>query len=516
MILIVDDKPENIFSLKTILELNAFPTDTALSGEEALKKILKQSYALIILDVQMPGMDGFEVAEAISGYSKARDTPIIFLSAANTDKKFITQGYTSGGMDYITKPIDPDILLLKVKTFYRLYEQNRELIRIQASLRSEIEFRKKVEGELQERASELNNILESIPQIAFTTGSDGRIEFVNQQWLKFSPSKQEFPPTHPDDTDLNRQWLGMVASGQSLELEVRVRMIGDQNYRYHLLRAIPVREGHTIQKWVGTFTDIEDQKEAVRKKDEFISIASHELKTPLTTIKAYVQLLDRAIEPADPTKMYVDRALVQVRKLDNLIVDLLDLSKIESGKLKFNKKVFHFGNTLSNAIEMIRQTYPDYQIVQKGNTDIELYGDEMRIEQVLINYLTNAVKYSPERKEIHIDAGVRPGDLLFVQVRDFGIGIRKDYQPNIFHKFYRVEEAATRFQGLGIGLYICAEIIRRHDGEYGVESEFGQGSAFYFSIPVRKPPAEVAQPEAIVHTAGQTNPTSHHTNPTTK
>ena len=378
MILIVDDKPENIFSLKTILELHSFPTDTALSGEEALKKILRQPYALIILDVQMPGMDGFEVAEAISGYSKARDIPIIFLSAANTDKKFITKGYTSGGSDYITKPIDPDILLLKVKTFYRLYEQNSELNRIQASLRSEIEFRKKVEDELQE---------------------------------------------------------------------------------------------------------------AVKKKDEFISIASHELKTPLTTIKAYVQLLDRDISGDDPTKLYVGRALVQIRKLDNLIVDLLDLSKIESGKLKFNKKLFEFESTLSNAIEMIRQTYPEYRIVRMGTADIQLYGDETRIEQVIINYLTNAVKYSPDNKEIHVEASVRPDGRLFVLVRDFGIGIEKDHQSNIFSKFYRVEETANRFQGLGIGLYICAEIIRRHEGEYGVESEPGQGSAFYFSVPVLEGPA---------------------------
>lgn len=373
MILIVDDKPENIFSLKTILELHSFPTDTAFSGEEALKKILRHSYVLIILDVQMPGMDGFEVAEAISGYSKARDIPIIFLSAVNTDKKFITKGYSSGGMDYITKPIDPDILLLKVKTFYRLYEQNRELNRIQASLRSEIEFRKKVESELEE---------------------------------------------------------------------------------------------------------------ALRKKDEFISIASHELKTPLTTIKAYVQLLDRDIGANDPTKMYVERTLAQVRKLDNLIVDLLDLSKIESGKLKFNKKMFNFGSTLSSATEMIRQTYPDYQVVLKGKPDVRLYGDEMRIEQVLINYLTNAVKYSPDNKEIHIEVTCDKDQRLYVRVRDFGIGIRKDHQSNIFHKFYRVEEAANRFQGLGIGLYICAEIIRRHEGEYGVDSEPGQGSVFYFSIPV--------------------------------
>src|SRR5450432_2981153 len=239
MILIVDDSPENIFTLKTLLELHAFPTDSASGGEEALRKTLKNSYALIILDVQMPGMDGFEVAEALSGNSATKDIPIIFLSAINVEKKYITKGYSSGGIDYITKPIDPDILLLKVKTFYRLYEQNRELNRIQASLRSEIEFRKKVEGELQE---------------------------------------------------------------------------------------------------------------AMKNKDEFISIASHELKTPLTTIKAYVQLLDRSIDEDDPTKMYVERALVQVRKLDNLIIDLLDISQIESGKLKFNKKVFNFENMLSAAI----------------------------------------------------------------------------------------------------------------------------------------------------------------------
>src|ERR1700748_2370997 len=233
MILIVDDKPQTISARNTTLESQSFPTDTALSGEEALKKILRTSYALIILDVQMPGMDGFEVAEAISGSSKARDIPIIFLSAANTDKKFITRGYSSGGMDYITKPIDPDILLLKVKTFYRLYEQNRELNRIQASLRSEIEFRKKVEGELQERAGELHSILESIPQIAFTTRADGKIEFVNEQWLKYAPSKQSFPPTHPDDPSLIREWEKTVDKGEALEMEVRIRPIGTEEYRFN-------------------------------------------------------------------------------------------------------------------------------------------------------------------------------------------------------------------------------------------------------------------------------------------
>ncbi|MGZ3917138.1 MAG: response regulator, partial [Flavisolibacter sp.] len=126
MILIVDDTPENIFSLKTLLQLNLYEVDTAASGEEALKKILKKDYELVILDVQMPGMDGYEVAENITGYSKTKDIPIILLSAVNIDKRFITKGYASGGVDYITKPFDPDLLLLKVKTFCRLYEQTRK------------------------------------------------------------------------------------------------------------------------------------------------------------------------------------------------------------------------------------------------------------------------------------------------------------------------------------------------------------------------------------------------------
>src|SRR5689334_18724154 len=142
MILIVDDNQENIFSLKSLLTLHHFEVDAASSGEEALKKILQRAYSLVILDVQMPEMDGFEVAEAISGYSKSRDIPIIFLSAVNTHKKFITRGYASGAMDYVTKPFDPDILLLKIKTFYRLSEQTQRLNALEKSLREEIELRR--------------------------------------------------------------------------------------------------------------------------------------------------------------------------------------------------------------------------------------------------------------------------------------------------------------------------------------------------------------------------------------
>ncbi len=149
MILIVDDKQENLFSLKSLLQLHAYEVDMASSGEEALKKLLRNEYSLIILDVQMPGMDGFEVAESITGFNKTRDIPIIFLSAVNIDKRFITKGYNAGGVDYVTKPFDPDLLLLKVKAFNRLYEQQRDLKMIQEVLRSEVDIRKKAQQDLE-------------------------------------------------------------------------------------------------------------------------------------------------------------------------------------------------------------------------------------------------------------------------------------------------------------------------------------------------------------------------------
>lgn len=378
MILIVDDSPENIFTLKTLLELHAFPTDSASSGEEALKKTLRNSYALIILDVQMPGMDGFEVAETLSGNSATKDIPIIFLSAINIEKKYITRGYSTGGIDYVTKPVDPDILLLRVKTFYRLYEQNRVLNEMQDSLRSEIEFRKAAQQEAQA---------------------------------------------------------------------------------------------------------------ASKRKDEFMSIASHELKTPLASMKAYVQLLDRTLEKDERIKGYLDRTLAQINKLSSLIVDLLDTSRIENGRLKFNESLFNFNKLLKESVEMISQIYPDYKIGVSGDSNVLVRGDETRLEQVLLNYMTNAIKYSPEIRELELHSSVQD-NFLIVSVRDFGIGIPKENQADVFRKFYRVEGSAQRFQGLGVGLYICYEIIQRHNGKCWLESEVGKGSTFYFSLPVANPIAE--------------------------
>lgn len=369
MILLVDDTPENLISLKNVLEKHDFEVDTANSGEEALKKVLKNSYVLIILDVQMPEMDGFEVAEAISGYSKAKETAIIFLSAANTEFRFIAKGYSSGGLDYITKPVDINILLLKIKTFYRIYEQSRKLSEIQKALLEEIEFR----------------------------------------------------------------------------------------------------------------------KEAERKKDDFISIASHELKTPLTSVKGYIQLLERGLNKGDIelVKSHLSKAQIQLEKLNGLIADLLDISKIESGKLKFNKQYFYIDPLLDDIIEVIHQSNPAFRFIKNGNVDVKIYGDEMRIEQVIVNFITNAIKYSPDANEAQLNVHLQDNE-LYIGVKDYGIGMHPEQAKRVFEKFYRVEETSQRFQGLGIGLYISAEIIKRHGGQINVSSVYGEGSEFYFTIPIKQ------------------------------
>lgn len=490
MILIVDDNQSNLYSLKKLLESKDFQVDTADSGEVALGKALKNDYALIILDVQMPDMDGFEVAETLAGYSKTKEVPIIFLSAVNTEKRFITRGYASGGKDYVTKPVDPEILLLKVKTFYNLQEQNLALKKTQQSLELEVKGRRESQVTMKSQIDHFHLMLESLPQIAFTITEEGAVDFVNCKWHQYSKSAKYFPETHPDDFNIKEEFERCRKKGTALELEVRIKNIESENYRYHLLRVTPVYDGDIIKNWVGTFTDIDDQKKVEKEKDEFLSIASHELKTPLTSIKAYVQLLERKLklDKESAEAGFVTKVQDQIEKLNTLITDLLDVSKIENGKLKINKKPTNLENVISNAIDTILQTHDENRVNIKRDgikPDILIPLDEIRIEQVLINFLTNAIKYSPKNNQVIVTTFVDEEEQeVRVNVTDFGIGIPDFKQEAVFRKFYRVEESSLQFQGMGIGLFICSEIIKQHHGNIGVSSKVDEGSTFYFTLPL--------------------------------
>jgi len=221
--------------------------------------------------------------------------------------------------------------------------------------------------------------------------------------------------------------------------------------------------------------------ESQQKKDEFIGVASHELKTPLTSIKAYLQVLD-TIENQQPNKQYVQKALDNVNKLQQLIYDLLDVSKIQSGQLHLNKTEFDVDSLIDETIAAFQIVSINHKITRAGDKlNKTIYADRQRIEQVLVNLLSNATKYSPGASEVIVTAEQSDSSLLF-KVQDFGIGIDRDEHTRVFDRFYRTKDMSVLISGFGLGLYICKDIIKRHKGKIWIESE-KNGTSFYFTLP---------------------------------
>lgn len=224
-------------------------------------------------------------------------------------------------------------------------------------------------------------------------------------------------------------------------------------------------------------------QESERKKDEFISIASHELKTPLTTTKAYIQLSQKISDSRERGYSLITKAEEQLSKLEKLVADLLDVSKIQAGKMIYDIEPFAFDRLLAETISSIQLTSARHQIIIEKSDKVEFNGDKLRIEQVLNNLLSNAIKYSPDSNKIVIRSEVKHKNII-VSVQDFGIGIDAIHLEGIFDRFYRVDNTAIRYQGLGLGLFISSEIIKRHGGSFWIESEPHKGSVFYFLLPL--------------------------------
>ncbi|RYZ55361.1 MAG: response regulator [Sphingobacteriales bacterium] len=530
MVLLVDDKPENLLSLKTVLELNKFEVDTASSGEEALQKVLKQSYALIILDVQMPGMDGFEVAEAISGYSRTRNIPIIFLSAVSTDKKFITKGYESGAIDYVTKPVDPDILILKVKTFNKLYEQTHELIRIQKSLNEEVAVRKKTEAALQETVTQLHSFIESLPQIAFTTNAAGEVDEVNHHWFRYSRSVNILPVTHPADQPLAEAMNESIARGKSMELEVRIKELDAPDYKYHLLKVLPVRDDQgTVIKWVGTFTDIHSQKAAAETLEkrvnertaellktnlelearnlelqQFTSVASHDLKEPLRKIQVFSSIVMNKLSESTPeaTADYLSRIVSASERMSVLINDLLTYSRLSVNSLFQPTDLNMLVQEILVDLEI--QIREKNAVIHTGRLDV-IDAIPGQIRQLFQNIISNALKFSrpgtqPEisiycervaglSSHAHTEAS---GEFTRITISDNGIGFDERYLDKIFTLFQRLN-SRENYEGTGIGLAIAKKIVDKHEGTITARSKEKQGSDFIIILPVKHIEAELTE-----------------------
>lgn len=258
----------------------------------------------------------------------------------------------------------------------------------------------------------------------------------------------------------------------------QVSQTGD--YRSHVV----VQGKDEITALSVVFNNLMDQiQKSHSKKDEFIAIASHELKTPLTSIKAYVQLLSK-IENKEPNIQFVRKTLENINKLQLLLSHLLDVTTIESGHLRLHINEFDIDTLIDETIASCQMTAGKHIIIRKGiQINSMIHADRLRIEQVLVNLISNATKYAPDTKNIIIETSKKEHEIL-ISVRDFGIGIPREEQSRVFERFYRTKHSSSHISGFGLGLFICQDIIKRHNGRIWMESE-GLGCCFSFTIPLK-------------------------------
>jgi signal transduction histidine kinase len=386
-LLIVDDLPENLLALEALIKREDRAVFKALSADEALSLLLQHEFALAILDVQMPGMNGFELAEMMRGTERTKNIPIVFVSAAGRELNYAFKGYESGAVDFLHKPLDIHAVKSKVNVFVDLYRQRKAM---------------KIQVEALEQARREQEALLSKLQVT-------------------------------------------------------------QNELEH----------------------------AVRMRDDFMSIVSHEVRTPLNGLILETQLRklhlakdNSAAFTMEKLRAMVDRDERQIQSLIRLIEDMLDVSRIRTGKLSIRTRPFDLVELVSNLLESFSA-----QIAAAGSTvsfsdEEPVIGvwDEFRIEQVVANLLTNALRYGA-RKPIQVRVYSEDGEAR-VDVRDQGIGVSPENQKRIFQQFERVS-AKHAVHGLGLGLFISDQIVAAHGGQIMIESEEGKGSLFRVRLPLR-------------------------------
>ncbi len=492
-LLLVDDRAEDLLTLTHVLAGPEYRLHMARSGLEALERLLEQDFGVILLDVFMPIMDGFELAELIKQRERSQDTPIIFLTAAGSDMPQLYRGYSVGAVDYLTKPVDPDVVRAKVAVFADLFRKDRRLERQAQALR---------EGERREREVMLTelrhaaerrymNLAEAVPLSVWTADSSGHLTYANRYWTEYTGIELDGArgmgwanAVHEADREGYVQaWAEAMQSGAPYQRECRLRRAADGVYRWHLSRAIPERsEGGQILSWLGTHTDIEESKQAVFARDEFLSIASHELRTPLTALKLRLQSVLHSSELTEKTQRRIDSAVEQTERLERLINNLLDVSRITTGHLELEPEDFDLAEMAQDVAERFRE-----QVAGGGSSlafgasgAVRGRWDRMRLEQVINNLLANALKFGENKPiVVSVDADERSAVLMVV---DQGIGIAPEDLSRIFHQFERVLGHRT-FGGLGMGLYISRQIAEAHGGRIEVDSARGQGSRFRVILP---------------------------------
>ncbi|MEO6870275.1 MAG: PAS domain-containing sensor histidine kinase, partial [Ginsengibacter sp.] len=370
-----------------------------------------------------------------------------------------------------------------------VYNENGKPIAAVAVNR-DITERKKSEEKIAASENQFRTFADSIQNLAWIANSEGWRYWYNQQWYDYSGTTQKEMEGwgwqkihHPDHIEKAVEFVkDAVKKNEAFELTIPLRR-HDGEYHWFLTRAYPVKDANgNIDRWIGTNTDINEQKINEHKKDEFISIASHEMKTPLTTAKGYIELLQLSLKEKNQTAVYAAKANQALQRLHNLVTELLDASKIQNGQLTYTITTFDFNEMVDEIIDNFQLSAKNHIIEKSGKCEHLVTGDRGRLQQVLINLFSNAVKYSPMADKVIVEVKDL-GNKIQLSVQDFGVGISGKHLDKIFDRYYRVHENAIHFQGLGIGLYISNNIIERHNGIMWAESEVEKGSTIYFSLP---------------------------------
>jgi signal transduction histidine kinase len=407
-VLLVDDKSENLLALETVLDDLGQNLVRATSAREALRFLLLEDVALILLDVQMPGLSGFELAELIRERERTQHTPIIFISATSVNEQFIFKGYSLGAVDYITKPFDPEILKSKVRFFSRLYLQQSEIRRQAREL-----------GDANTRLDSVNTELE---------------ERVRQRTLELEKAYAE------------REML--------------------------LTREKALRE---------------EAEKANRLKDEFLATLSHELRTPLNSILGWSQIVLGDMIDEEGVRTALETIHRNATSQAQLIEELLDASRLITGKILLNLGPTEIEPALKAAIDTVRPkaTAKNIEIDTDFQADVSsITSDASRLQQMVWNLLTNAVKFTPINGRITVSTK-RVKDRLQIVVSDTGAGISDDFLPFVFDRFRQEDSTSTRrHDGLGLGLAIVRHLAELHGGTVSAASEGeNKGSTFTVSLP---------------------------------
>jgi PAS domain S-box-containing protein len=538
-ILLVDDHPENLLTLEAILSSLGENLIKASSGEEALRCLLHQDFAVILLDVQMPQMDGFETAALIRNRARSRQTPIIFLTAFSTNDDLIFKGYSLGAVDYLHKPIDPTILTSKVSVFVDLFRKTEVIKQQSEEVRRQATQLEAINAELRQSEERFRLLSACSPVGIFVTDTDGRCIYFNPRCqaicgftLENSLDETWQVSVHPDDRDaMVANWVAYRQGGQEYSGEFRLQ-IPDSDTRWVHVRSSPMlSDQNQLLGHVGTIEDITERKQveatrnqmireqvarreaeaSSRMKDEFLAVLSHELRTPLNAMLGWSRLLRTRKFDETTTARALETIERNATAQAQLIEDILDVSKIIRGKLQLNCAAVNPVSIIEAAIDSVRPQADAKSIELSANLAFApslIVGDPVRLQQIVWNLLTNAIKFTPTGGCVEIQFSVVDGNETngsrdledtprspirhlprpYVQIRviDTGTGISPEFLPNVFERFRQADSSTTRsHNGLGLGLAIVRHLVELHHGTvYAKSPGEGMGATFTVELPL--------------------------------